>query len=351
MSRVYFVARAFPPVLGGIENHNFLLSQWLARDVAATCITNRHGKKGLPLFFLKALVLLVWRARSGDVLVLGDGVLAPLGWLLRQLRGMRVVMVAHGLDVTYANRFYQAVWVRQAMKSMDYIVAVSTATRAELIARGLAAERVLVIPNAVEPGEYRFPLPPASLSMLNGIPVSGRTVLLTIGRLVRRKGVAWFVDNVMPQLDERYIYLVAGDGVELERLGMLVREKGLQERVFLLGRVDEAQKRSLLASASYFVQPNIEVPGDVEGFGIAVIEASACGVMVLASDLQGLRDSVITGQTGDRLPAGAASAWADYLLHNPQPRLRADAISAATIAAFSCKAVSARYRELVLSLS
>lgn len=370
MGRIFFVSRAFPPVLGGIENHNHQLSQWLAREVPVVLLANRHGKKALPLFALYALVVLLLRVRRDDVVLLGDGVLAPCGWLVRRLRGVRVIGIVHGLDLTWTNRVYQTLWVGRFLPGLSGLIAVSQATREEAIARHIPAGLVQVVPNGVDvtglvappaaadgrsavgmSGTGTFAIAPATPaaapanSAATGLPPSfqGKTLLLTLGRMVRRKGVAWFVEQVMPALPTTMVYVVAGDGPEYETVERLVAAQGLQDRVLLLGRVDEARKRALLAAADLFVQPNIVVSGDVEGFGIAVIEATACGTPVVASDLQGLRDAVLEGETGTRLPPGDAHAWIDYLAAWMPGRPPRAQVATATRQAFAWSAITARY--------
>lgn len=344
MGRIFFVSRAFPPVLGGIENHNHDLSVWLARLATVVLLANRKGKKALPFFALKVFFQLLFRVRRGDVVLLGDGVLAPLGWLLRRLRGVCVVGIVHGLDVTYAPRLYQALWVRRWLRGLDGLIAVSAATRDEALRRGIPAAQVHVVPNGVEAAALRRA---ATAAPALPVPLAGRSMLLTVGRLVRRKGVAWFVEHVLPGLPASMVYVVAGDGPERERVEALVAAKGLQGRAIVLGRIDEAQKAALLQAAALFVQPNIVVPGDVEGFGIAVIEASACGTPVVAADLQGLRDSVIAGETGVRLPAQDAAAWIAWLRAWAPDAFDREQVAAATACAFDWPAVAQRYLEVI----
>lgn len=350
MKRIFFVSRAFPPVLGGIENHNQQLSDWLGRRCRVELLANRHGKAAIPVFALWAFAVLLVRLRRGDVVVLGDGVLAPLGWLLQVLRRIPVIGIVHGLDVTFARPLYQRWWVRRFLPALAGVVAVSDATREEAIARGVPAGLLHVIPNGVDTQHLRL-TPCRPVADLLPAEAQGKTLLLTVGRLVKRKGVAWFVEHVAPKLPEAMVYVVAGDGPERERVTALVETLGLAGRVLLLGRVDEPQKLTLLRSAALFIQPNIVVPGDVEGFGISVIEASACGTPVLAADLQGLRDSVMNEVTGWRLPAGDAVAWQDYLASWTPANFDRSQVAAATEAAFAWESVAARYQQVIAAVA
>ena len=68
-----------------------------------------------------------------------------------------------------------------------------------------------------------------------------------------------------------------------------------------------------MRGADVFVQPNIPVPGDMEGFGLVAIEAAMQGSLVVASSLEGLIDAVDDGVTGELLPAQDATAWRTHL--------------------------------------
>lgn len=343
VSKVFFVSRAFPPVVGGIENHNFYLLSMLEKSLPVVAIVNRHGKKFLPVFFLVALIRLFFAGRKGDVIFLGDGVLAPLGWVLKKLKKMRIAVVIHGLDVTYDSRIYQYLWVGKFIPSLDALVAVSRSTKDEIVKRTGPLVDVRVIPNGIDVDSFgnggNAPELTERYSYLSG----NKIVLLTVGRLVKRKGVEWFVREVMPGLPERFIYLVAGKGDERERIQSAIDAAKLTGRVFLLGEIADQDKNYLLRHAHYFVQPNIDVSGDVEGFGITVIEAGINGLMVVAADLQGLKDSVIVGETGCLLPHERAVEWREYLMLHPEPVLTRDAISSSTRRNFSWSVVIDRY--------
>jgi glycosyltransferase involved in cell wall biosynthesis len=181
--------------------------------------------------------------------------------------------------------------------------------------------------------------------------------LLFVGRLVERKGVAWFLDAVAPAWLARHPRArlrIAGDGPERARIAARLRAHALEDSVELLGAVDEARKWSLLASADLVLMPNVPVAGDAEGFGLVCLEAGSAGTWVLASDLEGLRDAVITGVNGDRVPAGDVLAWIarlDALCADPAAlRAQGEASAARVAARFGWPAVIDQYEALVETL-
>lgn len=310
--KILFITRAYPPVVGGIEQQNYQLQQQLARHADVELWANTGGKRRLPWFFLRVICRLPFALRRCDLVLLGDGVLAPVGWLARRLGRRPVVCIIHGLDVTYPKALYQRLWVRGALARLDALIAVGRATRQAAQARGIADAKLHFIPNGVAA--------PTTTAEVNRAQLAARwqhdfagPVLLTLGRLVRRKGVAWFIEHVLDTLAPEISYLVAGDGPQRGELESLIRQRGLQGRVLLLGAVSEADKALLLAGADLFVQPNIAVAGDIEGFGLVVLEAAAHGTVVVAARLEGLADAIEDGTNGYLVQAGAAAAFRDKI--------------------------------------
>ena len=135
---------------------------------------------------------------------------------------------------------------------------------------------------------------------------------MTVGRLIQRKGVYFFVDQVLPRLRARrddWVCLIIGDGPEREAIATAVRERGLEDIVHLLGRVPDDELQAAYALADVFVMPNIHLTGDSEGFGIVTFEARMAGLPVVAADLEGIADSFEREDDGVLVPPGDALAF------------------------------------------
>ena len=317
MPHVLFISRAYPPTLGGIETQNKSIHDELSRIDDVTLIANTRGKKFLPLFFPFAFLRSLFYLRRIDVILLGDGALAPLGWVLSLVSGKPVVSIIHGLDVTFANRLYQAVFVRFALKRMDKLIAVGNETIRQAVIRGIAPERCIYVSNGVDRALKTVGRPQA----LDQLRLNATNIhLLTLGRLVRRKGVAWFVKHVMPTLPENVVYLIAGDGPDKPAIEHAIQKQQLDATVRLLGRVSEEDKLLLYSAADVFVQPNIPVEGDMEGFGLVVLEAGMYGLPVVASRLEGLKDAIHEGSNGELVTPRDQAAYRETIL-----RLASDA--------------------------
>lgn len=320
--KVLFISRAFPPVVGGLENQNFALNRWLPTVAETEAIVNRHGKKALPWFLPWAAVTATIRAGNADVVLLGDGLLACVGWFIKLFhRHKPVIAVLYGLDITYANPFYQWLWPEFFFRRLDYFITISKATATQAAAHGVDAGRLVVIPSGIEADIPYLPSTPGTLEEILGVSLAGRRILLTVGRLVRRKGVAWFIEQVVPRLDPEVIYLIAGDGQERRAIEAKVVAMSLGDRVRVLGAVDEHTKQRLYAGSDLFIQPNIPVSGDMEGFGIVVLEAGLQGLPVVVAKLEGLQDAVHDGENGWLVPPADAAAFATAI---KQALLRAE---------------------------
>lgn len=181
------------------------------------------------------------------------------------------------------------------------MVAVSESTRDDLVARGLDAGLIEVVPNGVDldlyhrsPDTRRFPAP----------------TVLFLGRLKRYKGVDVLL-RAAARLREQGApvhVLIGGKGDDLDRLRALATSLDLEEQVEFLGFVSEEQKVDLFRRAWIHALPSAK-----EGWGIAVIEAAACGTPSVASDVPGLRESVRHGETGLLVPHGVSDALADAI--------------------------------------
>lgn len=270
--------------------------------------SNRGLPRWLPLAILRTAALLA--RRKIDFVLCGDAatyaVLVPL---LRVFRMPHAAMVM-GLDLTYANPVYRAL-VHPLLRRAPQVIAISEATAAAARNLGIPADRVMVIRLGVQAPDEPGPDHQTARRHLGArFDVDDdAVVLLTLGRLVRRKGARWFVESVMPRLPRSVVYVLAGDGEELEPIRRAAVRVGVSDRVRLLGQVDNADRELLMRGSDLFVQPNIRVPGDMEGFGLVTVEAAMRGTPVVAAALEGILDAVVDGQTGVLLPPHDVDAW------------------------------------------
>jgi phosphatidylinositol alpha-1,6-mannosyltransferase len=283
-------------------------------------------------------------SRGADLVHLGDPVLSLVGLVVRAVGRKPVVMTVHGLDLSFPNPVYQL--YRRLCCRPDLVIAISAAAAHEARLRGLS--RVVVVAPGVDdrtPTGSPEDLPP-EIAKLRG---SGKRIVLTTGRLVARKGVAWFVSEVMPRLPDDVAYVVAGEGKARADIDAATAAAGLGDRVVLVGRIPDVQRDLLYATADCFVMPNVVVPGDVEGFGLVAVEASVAGLPVVAARLQGIVDAVHDGSNGELVETGDAAGFAGAVLRalarSPAERAK---IREYTLARFSWRAMAEAYDKAIV---
>ncbi len=302
--KVLFLTRVHPPVTGGLENQSYnLVNNFKKINKDCFIIKNTKGKKALPFFmpysFLKSLYL-IWKNKITH-LHLSDGMLALEGKWIKKFTGVKTAITIHGLDITYQNWLYQKI-IPKSINSLDNIICVSNETKKQCIKRGISIKKIIVIPNGVNPEEFLLKGTKKELreklSKEINVDLKNKKILLTSGRLVKRKGVEWFVNNVFSKLSKDYIYLISGEGNEKDNIQRAIEKNKLENKVFILGKTNFKTLKLLYNSANFFIMPNIHIGGNIEGFGIVAIEAGSCGLPVITSGIEGIKDAVIPGKTG-----------------------------------------------------
>ena len=295
--KILFISHTYPPIKGGVEIQNYELFTALSKTQKCKLIANRN-RKLIPLFLPYATLRAIFAIHKYDVLLLGSGLLGITGWIVKKITSKPVVAVTHGLDLTYDRKWYQKLWVRTFIPYLDKLIAVGNETVRAGVERGIPENKFIFIPNGIDTEKYFAPHSREELAKILGTDIAEKYVLLTSGRLARRKGVAWFIRNVLPKLDEKILYAVAGDGPDKQNISDAIKETCLEKSVFVLGRVSDEVRDTLFNTCDLFIQPNIRIKGDMEGFGISVIEAASCQIPVVVSKLEGLQDAIKDGENG-----------------------------------------------------
>ncbi len=327
--KILFISRAYPPITGGIENQNYALSIWLPKITETVTIANRKGKAGLPFFIPRVLIQSLWQVRKFDAVLLGDGVLAPIGAVLKVCYPSKTVAsVIHGLDITFATKegflakMYALINI-PCLKTLDRLICVSEETLQTAVRAGIDAEALQVIHNGVDPDAILRPTTHQELEQLLGMSLTDKYVILRTGRYVAHKGVEWFIREVMPTLPKNIIFVAAGAVVKKNTPGdtdyfplceKAVQELGLTDNVKLMTNLPWEHMQILFNSVDVVVSPNIPVPGSMEGFGLTVLEAAICKRPVIASDLEGLKDALTHQQNGILVPPLDKEAYRKAIL-------------------------------------
>ena len=302
---VLFVTRKWPPAVGGMETYSKRLTEELTRfaEVDVLALPGRAdgmtpGWLQLASFGLVTAFKLLAR-KPAQVTHLGDMAIWPLG-LIAKLRSAktRLVMSAHGTDVSYP--------LRGGVKARVY------GSYLRLGARLLPSVSVIANSRATRDAAGTYGFRDTQIVNLATDAIEAKADhkpgkhLLFAGRLIKLKGLAWFVEQVLPLLADDITIRVAGTVWDADEGAALQHE-----RVHFLGPLSQADLRHEYAAALCVVIPNIAVPsGQFEGFGLIATEAAAAGGVTLAADHGGLIDAVMDGVTGFLVASGNAEAWA-----------------------------------------
>jgi phosphatidylinositol alpha-1,6-mannosyltransferase len=327
--RILYVSHTHPPEgaildnVGGMQRVSQQLIWELHRKDEVEVFTetvNVSGEGTIALnttsFLLNQLFKLPHKVReyNADIVLFSSMVTASLAYFVRNSVDVPMVTINHGRDVTLPVKIYQ--WfVPKIFASLDGVISVSRATRKECIKRGMDPEKGAALPNGFDFEKLStFPDKEESREQLQQhfqIPLEDKFMLLTVGRKVKRKGHEWFIREVMPKLDKEVVYVTVGDGPEFDSIRTAAEQSLYADRIFLLGRQPDEVLKQAYAAADLFIMPNIPVEGDMEGFGIVLLEANMARTPAVAADLEGIKDVITQGKNGYRVPTLEAEQFAD----------------------------------------
>jgi phosphatidyl-myo-inositol dimannoside synthase len=339
--RTLLITRNLPPLVGGMERLNWHMADELSKQADVHIIgpsgaaalkpeaatLSEVPLKPLPLFllltFFKGLwITLRWKP---DVILAGSGLTAPIAWLLSKLCGARSAAYLHGFDITVNHCLYRRLW-RPIFKKLDHIVVNSTPTQALAIAAGVNPSSIdIVCPGVSLPDS---PKPAQSIAAFKEqYGLTGKKILLSVGRLTTRKGLREFVEQALPaivQAEPDAMLLVIGEapknslgaGIQtVESIQDQAEQSGVAEYIKFLGVITD---KDLLATAyeaaDVHVFPVRHIPDDPEGFGMVAIEAAAHGLPTVAFASGGVIDAVGEGQSGHLITPGNYPALTQAVL-------------------------------------
>lgn len=249
-----------------------------------------------------------------DVILFSSMVTASLAKFTRGRIDVPMVTINHGQDVTMPVGTYQK-FVPKVFEALDGVISVSEATREQCILRGMHPAKGVALPNGFDMSDFRE-VPDKAEAIRHvegtlGVDLKDKHLLLTVGRQVKRKGHEWFIREVLPLIKENVVYLAIGDGPQYQNLLKQVEASPQKDRVIMAGRQPDELLRNAYAAADLFIMPNIPVEGDMEGFGIVLLEANLAGTPAVASELEGIKDVITNGENGYKIPVYEAEKFAE----------------------------------------
>lgn len=252
-------------------------------------------------------------------------------WVVRRPLGLYI----HGLEITKRRGNPLVALMKRKLKAImirntDYIYCNSSYVKGVVDdILGGNGEAVVVHPG-ITPDLVSYDKEIERPIAFRGIDLRNRQILLTIGRVVERKGIDTTLEAVakLKESNPHLLYLVAGSGNEdfYSSLQKQAQELGVTEHVVFLGRFEDDEKDTLYRAANIFVMPSrILENGDVEGFGIVYIEANLYELPVIGGREGGVLDAVQHGCSGylvDPRDPDQIAERIDELLQNSSQALR-----------------------------
>lgn len=323
-NKILLLSTEFPPQPGGIGHQAFNLARELtAAGRELTVLTNSRGHKDrakeqafdglLPFkvvrvprytltafsYLMRLIRLLKIRIKYPSCTLISSGQFSLwMGYLVKKLfPETYTISILHGTEL--GGGPFRKSLTNKSLSAYDQHVAVSGFTQNRMLHAHPAAQ-IRVINNGFDPDKF------SRRTGKNPIKKRGYPTLITLGNLSRRKGQHQVI-QALPALRKIYPdihYHLVGIPTEQERLYALAEKLGVLPQVDLHGPLDDAATADLLQASDVFVLLSENTPeGDVEGFGIAILEANALGLPAIGSTGCGIEDAIRDGYSGKLVDA------------------------------------------------
>lgn len=316
-------------IVDGISVHRFRyffsFGEKLAGSVGIlpTLKRNKLYYAVVPFFLVSQFLSLFILVKKEQPDVIHAHWLVPQGFiavLVKYFFKKPVVVTAHGGDVFALNgRLCRAI-KRLTLDQANSVTVVSRAIADALYGYNKECFNLDVIPMGVDSELFH---PDKVTTEIREKHCIQGPLLLFVGRLTEKKGVGYLVDS-MPTVLDRYPkakLLIIGDGELGDELKSQVKSLGINECIEFVGGVKNIDLPSYYSSADIFIGPSVRVDsGDTEGFGLTFVEAAMSGCLLIGTDVGGIRDIILEGETGFIVKEKDSGSLADtiiYSLNNP----------------------------------
>jgi phosphatidylinositol alpha-1,6-mannosyltransferase len=322
--KILLVTNDFGPRTGGIETFVIgLLERIQGQEVivftSAQGDTAAYDQNWLNTFGIQVIrdrskiLLPSWRVtkrakdiiRSHGIEVVVFGAAAPLALMASALRKSgvkKIIALTHGHEVWWAKIFPFNLAMKRIGNGVDHLTYLGDFTR-NAIAQSLtqrSAHAMVKIAPGIDTSHF-IPQPDAMQKRIS-LGLENKKIIISVGRLVHRKGQDKLIEalpSVLRKIPNAHL-LIVGEGPYKSHLEKLVNKLSLTENITFVGRILYDKLPSYLSAADLFVMPSRSrfFGLEVEGLGIVYLEASACGIPVVAGNSGGAPDAVLDGVTG-----------------------------------------------------
>lgn len=219
----------------------------------------------------------------------------PMGYvalIFKKIFSIHYIVFTHGMDILIPQQNkWKKFWVKKILKNANLVVSNSGFTRDEILKLGVKKQKTEVI----------YPCPNPNIKNLE-FPkkLSDKKIILSVGRLVERKGVDKVIEAMPEILKEvpNLVYMIIGNGPHKEKLLELKEKNKLGNSVIFVSDVKDKEMHVYYGMSDVFVMPARKINGDVEGFGIVYLEAALFGKPSVAGKDGGAPEAVLDNETG-----------------------------------------------------
>ncbi|WP_047547840.1 glycosyltransferase family 4 protein [Psychroserpens sp. Hel_I_66] len=310
---IVIVTSEFPPQPGGIGNHSYNLALYLSRrDISVKVIADQRSTNGreedefdkaLPfsverikrhnlrlLMYLKRIIV-TYKSFKNASTIIATGKFSLWNVAFSNLLYKKQsIAVIHGTEVNFKS-FFLRKSINIALSKFDTIVAVSNYTKQLVSHLNLKVE---VIANGINTEHW-------DTSNIKNINIKGKPVLTTVGRVSSRKGQLNVIKH-LPELLKIYPelhYHCVGIPLQAEQFLNIAKELNVDSHITFHGSLSDLELKQILNHTDIFVMLSAESKtGDVEGFGIAILEANAIGVPAIGAKGCGIEDAISNNKSG-----------------------------------------------------
>lgn len=312
--KILIVTSEFPPQPGGIGNHGFHLANQLSKNFyEVEVITDNRSVSGfeenafdleLPytvhrikvnylrffMYFKRIFFLIKLIKKNKIIIASGKFSLWSVAFVSVFFK-RKYIAITHGSELNL-SQFPLKIITNNSLKRFSDIIAVSNYTKS--LIENLKLSNVVVIPNAINENDWNEKL-------IKKGTFSGNPNLITVGNVTKRKGQLNVIRQ-LPNLIKKYPALQYHCvGIPTEKEQFLIKSKKLKvaSHITFHGRVTEDKLKELLIDSDIFVMLSGETKsGDVEGFGIAILEANALGIPAIGARYCGIEDAISNYKSG-----------------------------------------------------
>ena len=318
-NKILFISSEFPPGPGGLGEHAFQISRglnelgWEVTVITTLDYTNeierdefieqlnyqviniKRNSWSIINVCNKILKMIMLTKQLNPAIIISSGSISALyGRIVEKIFQIKRVSFVHGPEFRMMYNDYITRWILNTSR----IIAVSNWT-SKFIKKSGVSSPINIIMNGADITKYNTPSINGELKNILGI--NDKFVLLTVGRICDRKGQETVIKaiKILNSIYSEIVYIMVGYETDKEKYSNLILELDLSDQVISIGKVSSEELPSYYALADiYILNSRPASDGDIEGFGISILEAAMMSKPAIGSKDCGIEDAIVKDETG-----------------------------------------------------